>query len=123
MVRSTANTDNIECDRSSSVRPKVIVRMEREPRFLPGELVMVRPLEEILQMLDKNGCLDGLPFMPEMVEYCGRTFRVNCKVEKACVDGRRMFMGELVRNDVYFLEDLRCSGLAHGGCQIGRAHV
>src|SRR5215475_13657598 len=32
----------------------------------PGEMIEVRSLPEILATLDERGCLDGLPFMPEM---------------------------------------------------------
>ena len=34
-----------------------------------GELVGVRPLEEILATLDNKGQLGGLPFMPEMLSF------------------------------------------------------
>jgi hypothetical protein len=85
----------------------------------PGELVEVRPSAEILATLDENGSLDGMPFMPEMLEHIGRRFTVARRVEKICnnVDfgsspGRR------VRSTVH-LDDLRCDGSAHGGCQLG----
>lgn len=83
----------------------------------PNVLVKVKPLNQILLTLDNEGCLDGLPFMPEMAEYCGKLFRVSLKVEKTCVDNPTMFMAEFRNNDVYFLEDLRCSGVYHDGCQ------
>lgn len=83
----------------------------------PNSLVRVKPLDQILNTLDNDGCLDGLPFMPEMVEYCGKTFRISLKVEKTCVDNPTMYMAEFINNDVYFMEDLRCSGLYHDGCQ------
>ncbi|AFH50186.1 Hypothetical protein IALB_2483 [Ignavibacterium album JCM 16511] len=85
--------------------------------FKPNKLVKVKSFEQIIQTLDKNGCVDGLPFMPEMVEYCDKTFRISLKVEKTCVDNPTMFMAEFRNNDVYFLEDLRCSGVYHDGCQ------
>ena len=46
-------------------------------RFRTGDLVEVRSKNEILATLDENGCLDGMPFMPEMVPYCGRQFEVD----------------------------------------------
>ena len=46
-------------------------------RFFPGDLVTVRPLDEILATLDEQGTLDKLPFMPEMRTFCGRQFRVS----------------------------------------------
>jgi hypothetical protein len=41
-----------------------------------GDWVEVRSKEEILATLDSNGWLDGMPFMPEMLQYCGRKFQV-----------------------------------------------
>src|SRR5438094_248118 len=37
-----------------------------------GEIVEIRSKEEILATLDEKGRLDGLPFMPEMLKYCGQ---------------------------------------------------
>ena len=37
-----------------------------------GEAVEVRSEAEILSRLDENGRLDGLPFMPEMLQFCGQ---------------------------------------------------
>lgn len=82
-----------------------------------NQLVRVKPLSEIFISLDESGCVDELPFMPEMIEYCGKVFRVSMKVEKTCVDNPTMHMAEFINNDVYFLEDLRCSGEFHDGCQ------
>jgi hypothetical protein len=82
-----------------------------------GDVVEVRPHAEILATLDKDGTLDGMPFMPEQLEHVGRRFTVSRRVEKICdtiaaTGSRRM------RNTVY-LEDLRCNGSGHGGCQAG----
>ena len=82
--------------------------------LLAGELVEVRSRGEILATLDASGRLDGLPFMPEMLEYCGRRVRVFKRADKSCdtIEGtgaRRMF-------DTVHLEGLRCTGQAHGGC-------
>jgi hypothetical protein len=81
----------------------------------PGELVEVRSEEEILATLDANGRLDAQPFMPEMLEYCGKQFRVYLRSDKTCdtisnTGSRRMW------NTVH-LEDSRCNGAAHDGCQ------
>jgi hypothetical protein len=38
--------------------------------------VEVRSAEEILATLDEHGCLDTLPFMPEMLQYCRKKFHV-----------------------------------------------
>lgn len=80
-----------------------------------GDWVEVRSKEEILATLGKNGRLEGLPFMPEMFEYCGRRIQVFKRAHKTCdppngLESRRM------PNTVH-LEDVRCNGKAHGGCQ------
>lgn len=79
-----------------------------------GDWVEVRTREEILQTLEKNGRLEGLPFMPQMFQYCGQRFRVFKRAHKTCdtvnqTGGRRM-------NEAIHL-DLRCDGQAYGGCQ------
>jgi hypothetical protein len=79
--------------------------------------IRVKSPKEIFKTLDENGCKDNLPFMPEMLQYCGKEFIISCKVEKTCVDNPTMYMAEFINNDVYFLNDLRCSGEFHDGCQ------
>jgi len=86
-------------------------------RFRAGDLVEVRSREEILAMLGPDGRMwrDRLPFMPEMLQYCGRRFRIANVAHKTCDTATRL-MGRRMR-DTVFLEDLRCDGSAHGGCQ------
>lgn len=84
-----------------------------------GDCVEVCTPEEIAQTLNAEGALDGLPFMPEMLEYCGRRFRVSRRVEKTCVEisaGAYDFR-EFPQSDVVLLDGLRCQGTEHGGCQ------
>jgi hypothetical protein len=82
-----------------------------------GDLVEVRSEEEILGTLDADGKLDALPFMPEMLAHCGKRFRVSARAYKACdtIEWRQL---RKMENAVH-LEDLRCDGAAHGGCQAG----
>lgn len=80
-----------------------------------GEIVEVRSEEEILRTLDANGTLDSLPFMPEMLPFCGRRFRVNKRADKAC-DSIEWGTLRRMKNAVH-LEGLRCIGAAHGGCK------
>jgi hypothetical protein len=80
-----------------------------------GDFVEVRSEQEVLATLDDQGTLDGMPFMPEMLEYCGKRFRVAKRADKTCdtitLTGlRRLY-------DTVHLEGLRCSGSAHDGCQ------
>ena len=86
-----------------------------------GDVVTVLDADEILQTLDQDGALDGLPFMPEMLDYCGRTLRVAYRAERTCVELslEDIPIREFIHRDVVLLEDLRCSGSHHGGCQRG----
>jgi len=58
--------------------------MKRTATLRSGDFVEIRTPEEILQTLDVDRTLDQLPFMPEMVEYCGKRFRVAKRVVKTC---------------------------------------
>jgi len=80
-----------------------------------GDWVEVKSAKEIAATLDEQGRLERLPFMPEMLQYCGRRFRVSKVAHKTC-DTATLLMGRRMRNAV-FLEDLRCDGSGHGGCQ------
>ena len=49
-----------------------------------GELVEVRPVEEILATLDERGRLEALPFMPEMLQFAGKQLQVSKRAFKTC---------------------------------------
>jgi hypothetical protein len=83
----------------------------------PGDVVEVRSAGEILATLDRDAAVDKMPFMPEMARHAGRRYRVSRRVDKICdtiasTGSRRM-------RATLFLEDLRCDGAGHGGCQAG----
>jgi hypothetical protein len=80
-----------------------------------GELVQVRSEEEILATLDDNGELDSLPFMPEMLQYCGDQFTVYKVAHKLCDTMTATGMRRM--RDAVHLAGVRCDGQAHGGCQ------
>jgi hypothetical protein len=82
-----------------------------------GDVVEVRPPAEILATLDADGTLDGVPFMPELLEHVGRRFTVSRRVEKICDTIGRT--GSRRMRETVYLEDLRCNGSGHGGCQAG----
>jgi hypothetical protein len=89
----------------------------RPLRLRAGEWVKVRTKEEILGTLDANGRLDELPFMPEMIRYCGMTMQVGKRAHKTCdpavgIGGRKMA-------STVHLESIRCDGSAHDGCEAG----
>lgn len=79
-----------------------------------GDWVEVRTKEEILRTLDRNGQLDGIPFMPEMFAFCGKRFRIYKRAHKTC-DTVFPVRGRRVDRTVHL--ETRCDGSAHGGCQ------
>jgi hypothetical protein len=102
----------------STVRSVPALRdAKRSSSLRAGDVVEVRSEEEILLTLDKGGRLDALPFMPEMLAHCGKRFRVSGRAHKACdtIEWKQLRRME----SAVHLEDLRCEGSAHGGCQAG----
>jgi len=85
--------------------------------FRAGEWVEVKSAQEIFATLDDQGCVDALPFMPEMFQYSGKKFRVFKSAHKTC-DTIGNYKARRMANAVH-LEGLRCDGEAHGGCQAG----
>jgi hypothetical protein len=82
-----------------------------------GDWVEVRSKDEILATLDSDGAMEELPFMPEMLSHAGKRYQVTRRVDKICdtissTGSRRMY-------DTVYLDDLRCDGSGHGGCQAG----
>jgi hypothetical protein len=65
--------------------------------------------------LDENGRLENLPFMPEMLQYCGRRIRVNKRADKTCEYTQEWSIRRL--KDAVHLEDSRCDGSGHSGCE------
>jgi len=77
-----------------------------------GDLVEVRSAAEIMSSLDAEGKLDGLPFMPEMLAFCGRCLRVSRRADNTCARGQPRRIEATVH-----LAELRCDGSAHRGCE------
>jgi hypothetical protein len=82
-----------------------------------GELVEVRTVDEILATLDEKGSRNAMPFMPEMLQYCGKRFRVYKVAHKTC-DNIQPWNMRTVKDAVH-LTGVRCDGKAHGGCDAG----
>ena len=92
------------------------MKLTGERPLRQGDIVEVRSEAEILATLNGD-FVDSMPFMPEMLRHVGRRYKVSCRVDKICdtvttTGSRRL-------HDTVFLEDLRCDGAAHGGCQQG----
>jgi hypothetical protein len=81
----------------------------------PGEWVEVRSEAEILATLDANSTYEALPFMPEMLQLCGRRFRVRARAGRTSAER----VGTRQMDHAVHLEDLRCDGEAHDGCRRG----
>ncbi len=81
-----------------------------------GEWVEVRSKEEILATLDERGWLEGLPFMPEMLQYCGQKHQVYKRADKTC-DTVVPWSMRRMENTVHL--ETRCDGSGHGACEAG----
>ncbi len=99
--------------RSLPGRRESEVARGRPSRLAHGQVVEVRPAAEILATLDADFTCEGLPFMPEMLKYCGRRMTVHRRANKTCVEGHGL---RAMRNTV-LLVDSYCDGAAHDGCQ------
>src|ERR671938_1080525 len=94
------------------------LRDPERPGLRVGQVVEVRPAAEILATLDADAATGALPFMPEMLRLAGRRFTVSAHAQKLC-DTRSDGTGNRLFHDTVYLEDLRCDGSGHGGCQAG----
>lgn len=85
--------------------------------YRAGDWVEVKSAAEILASVDANGEVEYMPFMPEMLRFCGQRLRVAAVAHKTCDTANRTG-GRRVPNALH-LEGSRCDGTAHGGCQAG----
>jgi len=82
--------------------------------FESGEWVKVRSAEEIFAMLDEKGKFRGLFFMPEMLKFCGKKFRVYKKVKIISLEST--WRDEEIDQPPVFFEGVYCDGEFHEGC-------
>jgi hypothetical protein len=83
-------------------------------RLRAGDFVEVRSMNEILETLDEQSRLEALPFMPEMVKFVGRRFRVSARADRTC--DRVTRTGIRTMTNAVHLEGVRCDGGFHDGC-------
>ena len=88
----------------------------REGPLRRGDIVEVCSASEIVATLDHQGALSAMPFMPEMIPYLGRRYTVSARADKICDTIGSTLRSRRMR-DTVLLDDLRCNGCAHGGCQ------
>ena len=76
-------------------------------KLLPGDLVRVKTIEEILDTVNSWNELKGCAFMDEMEAFCGTTQRVFKRVDKF-MDERDYRMKRC--KGIVLLEDVMCQG-------------
>src|SRR5215470_16895083 len=91
--------------------------MIKKRKLRTGDWVKIRSKEEILRTLDREGRLQGMPFMPEMFAFCGQEHQVYKVAHKSCDYSALPFRTRRLRNTLHLAT--RCNGSAHGGCQAG----
>jgi hypothetical protein len=101
--------------------PQVALRSSAAADLQPlrvGTKVTVKSADEILATLDSNGRFEGLPWMPQMVDLCGKSATIVRWVTSSCVpteDG--VVYGGVT--DAVLLDVGHCDGGSFGGCQMG----
>jgi hypothetical protein len=81
---------------------------QRQLHLRPGEIVRVRPHEEILTTLNTETKNRGMYWDAEMVPFCGKEFRVLKRVDQILEErtGRMLKM----KGEAVILEDAACEG-------------
>ncbi|MFF0816100.1 hypothetical protein ACFYVR_13250 [Rhodococcus sp. NPDC003318] len=77
----------------------------------PGELVEVKPMDEIAATLDAHGRNRGMYFDVEMMPFCGGRYRVHKRVDKL-IDEKTGYMMNMKTPGV-ILENVVCKGCYH----------
>lgn len=83
--------------------------------FLVGDWVETKSWAEIRATLDERGCLEQLPFMPEMLAMCGKRARVLRSVHRLFDYRKTRRMRHMV--GAVSLVGTVCAGSSHGGCE------
>jgi hypothetical protein len=83
--------------------------------LLVGDTVEVRTWPEIRATLDAQGCLDELPFMPEMLAMSGRRARVFRCMHRLFDHRKTRRMRQM--HGTVLLAGAVCDGSSHGGCE------
>jgi hypothetical protein len=84
-----------------------------------GDWVEVKSAEEIQATLDSLGRNRGLLFVPELLAYCGKQFRVRTRLENAINEqnGQMLHLSNTV-----LLESVTCNGICRRGCPRNGFH-
>jgi len=85
----------------------------------PGELVEVKPIDEILATLGPDRKYKGLLWMTGMRKYCGKQYRVFKRIENILLETN----GDLRKmTNTVILEGVMCDGAEFGGCDRSCFH-
>jgi hypothetical protein len=104
-IAGKQETTSVGCDSAQVSESEGEKVSGRRPKFNDGEMVRVRPFEELSQHLDEHNRTEGLTFMPGMKELCGREFKVLKRV-RAIFDERAWRMLRI--KHTYILEGAIC---------------
>jgi len=118
----------LELNRSrepDAIRTAVATRVSRARRYLSavllghdlvvGDPVEIKTWEEISATLDERGCLEELPFMPEMLAMCGqRAYVFRCM--HRLFDYRKTRLMRHMDGSVLLVGAI-CDGSHHGSCE------
>ena len=83
--------------------------------LLVGDRVEIKSWDEIRATLDDRGCLEELPFMPEMLAMCGQRATVFRCVHRLFDYRKSRRMRHMDRG--VLLVGTVCDGSSHGGCE------
>ncbi|MGZ5871396.1 MAG: hypothetical protein ACXWKP_04705 [Bradyrhizobium sp.] len=110
--RIQAITGGVPFPRSKGAIPLGQRTPRRDLGLRPGDLVRVRPYEEILATMDVRLSNRGLSFDAELVPFCGKVFRVSTCVERF-VDEKTGQMRRM-NTPAVILEGVTCKALYSG---------
>ena len=81
-------------------------------KYVEGELVKIKNEDKILLLVDELHQQDGYLFMPQMWQYCNKTYQI-IKVVKNIFDEKKVKMYK-VKVPTYLLKNLICKGEIEG---------
>lgn len=106
--RETKNSN-----RASDIDKKCPPILEEVLSLQPGEVIEVRPIEQILSTLDDTGRYKGLRWMSSQQIYCGKRLKVFKRLETMILESTREI--RKTKNTV-LLEGAICDGEDWYGC-------
>lgn len=111
----TAAAIELSAPRGVSSARRWLVRRMFGHDFVVGDLVEIKSWAEIHTTLDERGCLEEMPFMPEMVAMCGARARVFRSLHRIFDYRKTRRMRHM--DGALLLAGVVCGGENHGGCQ------